>query len=86
MKRLTVILILGLFCFSCSNEKLSNDRPFDSSSWKDSNKRVKGQMVKDLEKSKILISKTKNDTKEVLGKPDFEGENLWIYEVNMGES
>lgn len=85
MKQIVIILILGLFCFGCSNQNLSNDLQFDSPKWKEGDKRTKGRMASDLGKSEVLNDKTKNDIREILGEPDFFGETVWIYEINIGE-
>lgn len=85
MKKLIIILILGSLCFGCSNQKLPNDLAFDSGVWKEANKRRRGRMAPDLEKSKLLVGKTKNEMEDLLGKIDFQNGEQSIYLIDVGE-
>lgn len=42
-------------------------------------------MSVDLENSKLLINKSKPEIKELLGSPDKDAADLWVYEIDKGE-
>jgi hypothetical protein len=57
---------------------------FESEKWKLGDKRVRGSMVRELEERKILIGKTRQEIKRILGKPDTEGKYIYQYFVDVG--
>lgn len=63
------LLLLSIFLFGCATDFKSNNAIFDSEKWKNGDLRVRGQMSKDLEKSKVLEGKTKTEVKFLLGEP-----------------
>lgn len=82
MKQFTLTLTIFLFgLFTACGFIINNDQ-FDSAKWKRGDARTKGKMVYDLQKSKILIGKTKAEVAELLGKDDYPSENRKIYEID----
>lgn len=70
MKKLLIILLLTFLGSGCLGEKQNNDLRFASEIWKTTDKRTRGRMVYDLQKSRILIGKTRREVIELLGQSD----------------
>lgn len=70
MKLTPVILILLLGATACSFVLQNNER-FDSVKWKNGNRHIRGQMSYDIQKSNLLIGKSSEEVRELLGEPDF---------------
>ncbi len=84
-----VLLLIGIVLFGCVTDFKSNDVTFDSVEWKNGDLRVRGQMSKDLEKSKVLEGKTKTEVKSLLGEPNHTNDTNsnyehWSYETDKG--
>lgn len=85
MRKLQIILILIFCCIGCSREKQNNDLQFDSVIWKTADKKIRGRMAPDLEKSKLLIDKSRKEVIELLGQIDVKNEEQWIYLIDIGD-
>lgn len=61
-----------LFASSCGCGRSDGlpDRSFDAAVWKSGDRRTRGAMVTDLERSGILIGRTKAQVVQLLGMPD----------------
>jgi hypothetical protein len=87
--KLIIVTLVGFFTFFSSVLLLlslnsTNEREFDSDTWKRGDKAARGSMVKDLQEKKILLDKNQNEVKIVLGEPDQRKENEYIYLVDLG--
>jgi len=56
---------------------------FDSERWKTGNKSVRGSMVKDINDSNMLKGKTKSEVVLILGKPDMEKVDGWVWSYEV---
>lgn len=93
MKRVVekiILLLFSIFLASCHiSDFKSNNLPFNSEQWKNGDMRLRGQMTKDLEKSKILEGKTRDEVRDLIGEPFHinsmpdETEN-WSYKTDKG--
>ena len=85
----TILLLICISLISCITDFKSNNLSFNSEQWKNSDLRLRGQMVEDLAKSKVLESKTKTEVKDLLGEPFYinsmpnKAEN-WSYKTDKG--
>lgn len=61
-----------------------NNRPFDSTAWLKSDARARGRMSENLVNSKILIGKTIEEAKQVLGAPDKTYPTALQYRIDLG--
>jgi hypothetical protein len=62
------------------------DRRFDAAAWRDGDRRVRGAMTLDLERSAVLIGRTKGEVMGLIGPPtasDTDGHSL-AYVVDLG--
>ena len=86
----TILLLICTSLVSCFTDFKSNNLSFNSEQWKNGDLRVRGQMSKDIEKSKILEGKTKSQAKFLLGNPEHINENPkvetenWSYKTDKG--
>ena len=84
-----ILLLICVFLISCITDFKSNNFSFNSEQWKNGNIRLRGQMSKNLEESKILEGKTKDEVKNLIGEPFHinsmpdETEN-WSYKTDKG--
>jgi hypothetical protein len=77
--RQMLIVCLLLAC-ACTHSRKS----FDSKAWLTGDLRLRGQMALDLEKSKLLIGKTRAEVEALLGKSACEGAGYWCCKVDIG--
>ena len=59
-------------------------RPFSGVAWRRGSVEVRGTMAPGIIDSQLLMGKTRDDVKKLLGPPDNEGESLVLYEVDPG--
>ncbi len=86
----TILLLICISLISClAADFKSNNLSFNSAQWKNGDLRLRGQMSSDLEKSKILEGKTRDEVRDLLGEPfhinsmPVETENWW-YKTDKG--
>jgi hypothetical protein len=73
------LLIAVLLASGCGN-----NRRFDSNTWLKSDARERGRMSEDLVNSRILIGKTIEEARQVLGEPDFTYPSAFQYKIDLG--
>jgi hypothetical protein len=61
-----------------------NNRKFDSTAWLQNDARTRGRMSQDLVDSKLLIGKTVEEAKRVLGQPDYSYPTALQYHIDLG--
>ena len=61
-----------------------NNKSFDSEAWMKADRRERGRMSEDLVKRKILIGKTVDEAKRVLGQPDKDYVAALEYRIDLG--
>ncbi len=78
-----------VFVVSLACGVVVNNERFDSAKWKNGDGRARGKMVYDLQNSKILIGKTKQEAADMLYKPEKAKEfnedltkNDWHFSVD----
>ena len=85
----TILLLICISLISCFTDFESNNLLFSSEQWKSGDLRLRGQMSSNLEKSKILEGKMRNEVIDLLGEPFHinsmpnETEN-WSYKTDKG--
>jgi hypothetical protein len=83
------LLLICLFLISCITDFKSNNLPFNSEQWKNGDLRMRGQMVENLAKGKVLEGKTINEVKDLIGEPfhiNSMRDNIesWSYKTDKG--
>ncbi len=78
-----------VFVFSMACGVVVNNEKFDSVKWKNGDERTRGKMVYDLQNSKVLTGKTKQEVAEMLYEPErmekFNedlAKNAWHFSVD----
>lgn len=61
-----------------------NNRPFESTAWLKGDARARGRMSESLVNSKILIGKTVEEAKQVLGVPEQTYPTALQYHIDLG--
>lgn len=88
MIRFTIKIILLLqvvFLAACITDLKSNNLAFDAEKWKSGDMRTKGRMANNLQKSDMLIGKTKTEIEKLLGKDETSNSpNSWEYQIDFG--
>jgi len=75
------LFVMGLVLVATA---CGNNRPFDSAAWLKADARARGRMSENLVNSKILIGKTSEEAKQVLGQPDFTYPTALQYKIDLG--
>ena len=80
MKRRELLLVLlsGLFV-GCGNNK-----PFSPTVWRNANARERGRMSQDLVDTKLLVGRTIEQAKEILGEPEKDWGSVIQYDIDLG--
>jgi hypothetical protein len=84
MKNFQRLLLVLIFCFLTACDFTLNNLKFDADKWKNADLRTRGRMLKDLKNSKILEGKTKSEVEELLGRPNSNIPNNWVYKIDLG--
>ena len=74
-----VTIFLGLYVLFSQPQM-----EFDSLLWKNGDMATRGSMVKDLESRQILIGKSREEVRNILGSPGQEKPDYWSYDVDIG--
>ena len=61
-----------------------NNHRFDSAVWMKSDARARGRMSQDLVDRKVLLGKSVDEAKAVLGQPDFTYPSALQYKIDLG--
>jgi hypothetical protein len=80
IRAFTVLVLVSIFLTSACG----NNRPFDSAAWLKADARTRGRMSESLVHSRILIGKTVDEAKAVLGQPDFTYPSALQYKIDLG--
>ena len=76
---LLILIALSLLTAACGN-----NRPFDSAAWVKSDARARGRMAEDLVHNKVLIGKTVDEVRRVLGPADLTYPTALQYKIDLG--
>ncbi len=86
-----VAVLVSALCAGCGKSETEAARdaegtetvhsPFDSGAWKSGDKSARGKMAHDLVDTGMLIGKTRDEVKSLLGEPDQEGRGFLAYFV-----
>jgi hypothetical protein len=76
--------ILGFAAYTSLRDYSFRQRQFDSSTWKQGDVRVRGEMVESLCAQSLLRDKTRDDVLALLGKPDEDHAGQLRYRVDVG--
>jgi len=81
-----VIVIALLLCaiFPMIIQQRRSPLSFSPEQWKAGNPRLRGRMVKDLMVRGLMIGRSADEVREMLGSPDQKGDFKWKYTVDMG--
>lgn len=83
LKRLTA-MTLFLLAVALLTSACGNNRHFNSTEWLKGDLRARGRMSEDLVKSRILLGKTIDEAKHVLGPPDIVYPTALQYKIDLG--
>jgi len=61
-----------------------HQRQFDSALWKQGNARIRGEMVDSLHRGSFLHGKNRDETIDLLGKPDEDHQGVFVYRIDLG--
>jgi hypothetical protein len=76
--------VLGFAGYTSLRDRSFHERQFDSSSWKNGDLRLRGEMVASLERQRLLSDKSRDEVLALLGKPDEERDYQLRYRVDVG--
>ena len=82
MKRLTLIIFLSITFGACGLAALINREPFNEGAWRSGDKRTRGTMSFSLQKSGMVNGMTKQSVETLLGKPDTNLDDAWVYAID----
>jgi hypothetical protein len=83
MTRVRAIALLVLVSIVLTTA-CGNNRQFDSAVWMKSDARARGRMSQDLVNRKVLLGKSVDEVKAVLGQPDFTYPSALQYKIDLG--
>jgi len=81
-----VIGFFGMGVLFLSFRSDFKEKPFEPKAWKEGGHRLRGEMAADLERSKLLLGKTKAEVLDLLGKSPGTNEAVWGYPLDSGHS
>lgn len=80
-----IVFLFVLWGASCSDSN-SNELQFDTRQWKAGDFRHRGQMAKSLREHSILMGKTKEEVRQLLGDPQKEEVGYLSYKLDLGSA
>ena len=80
---------LGVILFSFAGytslrDRSYHQRTFDSNTWKQGNPRIRGEMMDSLHRGSFLRGKNREQTINLLGKPDEDHTGVFVYRIDLG--
>jgi len=76
--------LLGMLVVACLFADCGNHKPFNSADWLEADARERGRMSQDLVDSKILLGRSLDDAKQILGEPQKDWGRVVQYHINLG--
>ena len=80
VRLISLLLLVSIFLTTACG----NNRRFDSAVWLKSDARARGRMSQDLVDRSILLGKSVEEAKAVLGQPDFTYPSALQYKIDLG--
>jgi len=81
-----LLLVLFFIYTSPSDFRSEQDIPFSSEQWQSGDAQKRAAMAKDLMHSDTLLDLSRQQTLELLGKPDVNYEQVFLYNLDFGHS
>lgn len=77
-----VLLVVGVAAYAIADFALYSSRPFDAERWRNGEARERNRMAGDLNRSQVLIGKTRDEVVALLGPANRE-EAGWLLEYEL---
>ena len=80
VRSISLLVLVSIFLTAACG----NNHRFDSAVWLKSDARARGRMSQDLVDGRMLLGKSVEEAKIVLGPPDFSYPNALQYKIDLG--
>ena len=80
--RTVVSLLLAITIAACGSAAFINREPFNENAWRLGDKRTRGTMSFSLHEGGKVKGMSKQSVETLLGKPDTNLNNAWIYAID----